>query len=273
MLKISIVTPSFNQGQFIEETINSVLSQDYGDIEYIIIDGGSTDNSVNIIKKYDSRFSYWVSEKDNGQTEAINKGLRRATGDIVAWLNSDDVYEPGTLAAVAKFFSERADVDMLYGDANIIDHDGRFLFHKKALPFDRLMGICIGYGLLITQPAAFWRKSVFEKIGYLDESFDFNMDGEFWSRVAANCRVEHLPQLLALQRYHDQAKTVVNFGQRDVRHRDEMIIEQQRAYAHHPLSRALPYSLFRCLAPCYRIKRVLHRFVLGHYFSRYGQRL
>lgn len=271
-LKITVVTPSYNQGMFLEATILSVLEQNYPNLEYIIIDGGSTDNSVDIIKKYESHLSYWVSENDNGQTEAINKGLMRATGDIVTWLNSDDVYVPGALAAITKFFSERTDVEMVFGDAHIIDQDGRFLFHKKALPFDRLMGICIGFGLLITQPAAFWRRSVFGKVGYLDASFDFDMDGEFWSRVAAHCRVEHLSRLLALQRYHKQAKTVVNFGHRDARHRDEMVIEQQRAYGGYPLSKILPYCLFRRLAPLYRFKRVLHRLVLGHYFFRYGQR-
>lgn len=271
--KISIVTPSYNQGIFLEATISSVLGQNYPNLEYIIIDGGSTDNSVDIIKKYDHQLTYWVSEKDRGQTEAINKGLRRTTGEIVAWINSDDVYEPSTFATVAEFFCDRPDVDMIFGDANIIDHEGHFLFHKKALPFDRLMGICIGFGLLITQPTVFWRRSIFDRVGYLDETFDFDMDGEFWARIAADCRVEHISQRFALQRYHDQAKTVVNFGQRQAKHKNEMVVEQQRAYARHPLSRFLPYPLFQHLAPLYRIRRIVQRLIRGHYFSGYGQRV
>jgi len=273
MYKISIITPSYNQGAFLEATIQSVLSQNYPGLEYIVIDGGSTDNSVDIIKKYERYLTYWVSEKDNGQTEAINKGLRRATGEIVAWINSDDVYTPKTFDAVVHYFETHADVAMVFGDAHIVDHDGHFLFHKKALPFDRLMGICIGCGLLVTQPAVFWRRTVFDAIGYLDESFDYNMDGEFWSRVAARYRIEHIPQLFALQRYHDQAKTVVNFGKRQARHKHEMLLEQQRSYACHPLSRLLPYPLFRYVAPLYRVKRFIQRLIHGHYFSGYGQRV
>src|ERR1051325_2361432 len=124
---ISIVTPSYHQARYIEETIQSVLSQDYPQIEYIIVDGGSTDGSVNIIKKYEDQLAWWTSEKDEGQTDAINKGFARAKGDILAWINSDDTYEPGAVTAAAQYLHEHPDVGMVYGDCNYIDRSGNII--------------------------------------------------------------------------------------------------------------------------------------------------
>ena len=121
---VSIVTPSYNQSRFIEDTIRSVLSQDYPQIEYMIVDGGSTDGSVEIIKRYEDQLAWWVSERDQGQTDAINKGFARATGDILAWLNSDDTYEPGAVSAAVKYLQEHPEVGMVYGDCNYIDENG-----------------------------------------------------------------------------------------------------------------------------------------------------
>ena len=121
---ISIVTPSYNQDRYIEETIRSVLLQDYPQIEYTIVDGGSTDNTVSIIRKYEDQLSWWVSEKDQGQTDAINKGFARAKGDILAWINSDDTYEPGVFTAAVKYFREHPNVGMIYGDCNYINESG-----------------------------------------------------------------------------------------------------------------------------------------------------
>src|SRR5215207_2503335 len=121
---ISIVTPSFNQDRYIEETIRSVLSQDYPSIEYMIVDGASSDETVDIIKKYEDKLAYWVSENDKGQTEAINKGFRHAKGDILAWINSDDTYQPGAVAAVVKYLQDHPDVGMVYGDCNYINESG-----------------------------------------------------------------------------------------------------------------------------------------------------
>jgi len=124
---ISIFTPSYNQAHFLEKTIQSVLSQDYPHIEYLIVDGGSTDDTVNIIKKYEDKLSWWTSEKDGGQTDAINKGLARAKGDIFAWINSDEIYEPGALTAAVKYLQEHPEVGMVYGDCNYINESGRLI--------------------------------------------------------------------------------------------------------------------------------------------------
>ena len=132
--KISIVTPSLNQAKFLEKTIQSVLAQNYSDLEYIIIDGGSTDGSVEIIKKYQDKIAYWVSEKDRGQSHGINKGFALATGDIFAWLNSDDTYMPGALHTVAEYFSKDSDLDFLYGDVNLINEKSIILIISFILP-------------------------------------------------------------------------------------------------------------------------------------------
>ncbi len=141
MTRISIITPSYNQGEFIERTIKSVLNQGYENIEYIIIDGGSSDSTVGLLKKYDEHIAYWVSEPDNGQTEAINKGLMHATGDVLAYLNSDDVLFPGALHFIDACFKKHKDADLIYGDCVIFDQNDRFLHIKREIDFDYSMGV------------------------------------------------------------------------------------------------------------------------------------
>jgi glycosyltransferase involved in cell wall biosynthesis len=271
--KISVVTPSFNHGMYIEETILSVLGQNYPNLEYIIIDGGSTDNSVEIIKKYECHLTHWVSERDKGQTEAINKGFRRCTGDIVAYLNSDDVYEPGVFQLVNDFFCDNPDVKMIYGDAEIIDANGNYLCHRHELPFDRMMGAFIGFGLLIPQPTAFWKRDIFDKVGYFNESYNFGMDSEFWSRVAFDGTIKHIDVLMAKARYHDNSKTVTNFRTRNTQAEEEYILEKRNSHRRCGAIRHLPFSVFTGIGRVYRLKRILHRFVKGHYFRNYKQRI
>jgi len=204
--KISIITPSYNQGQFLEETILSVLNQNYPNLEYIIMDGGSTDNSVEIIKKYEDRLAYWVSKPDKGQTEAINKGFRRSRGDILSWLNSDDLLLPGALSAVAQCFGKHPEAGFVYGDYQMIDQAGRVLFQRLVTEYD--FGVLVYGRSLMTQPATFFRNSVIEQIGHLDERFDFCMDLEFWIRAAVQGIVfQSLRVPLAANRLHGEAKT------------------------------------------------------------------
>jgi len=204
--KISIITPSYNQGQFLEETIRSVLDQDYPNLEYIIIDGGSTDNSVEIIKKYEAHLAYWVREKDRGQTNAINKGFKRATGDILNWLNSDDLLAPRALRAVAAAFDKCPDADFYFGDFKVIDNRGRNMFSRKSPPYH--FATLFWGRQLSNQPAVFFKRSVPEDIGYLDESLNFCMDTEFWIRAARHRKIFHqIKKPLAMARLHGDAKT------------------------------------------------------------------
>jgi glycosyltransferase involved in cell wall biosynthesis len=204
--KISIITPSYNQGQFLEDTILSVLNQSYPNLEYIIIDGGSTDNSIDIIKKYEECLAYWVSETDQGQTHAINKGLKLSTGEILNWINSDDLLTLGSLHIVGKAFTIAPEADFCFGDFSLIDEKGRLIISRKSPPY-RFRTLFYGRQLSC-QPAVFFRRSVLEKIGYLDETFAFCMDLEFWIRAASKgMRFRQTKQLLAKARMHRGAKT------------------------------------------------------------------
>lgn len=203
MTLVSIVTPSFNQAAYLEQTIQSVLGQDYPRLEYIVIDGASTDNSVEIIKKYEDRLAYWISEKDSGQAEAINKGFAMAKGEILAWLNSDDYYLPGTVSAAVRVFQENSDVVLIYGDMLAVDGEGQTInvLRYKQLSLEDLLCFQI-----IGQPSVFFRRAAFEKTGALETTFHFMLDHQLWIRLAQQGRVLHVPRVWSAARYHAQAK-------------------------------------------------------------------
>ncbi|MCE1253928.1 MAG: glycosyltransferase [Anaerolineae bacterium] len=208
MTLVSIITPSYNQARFIETTLRSVLDQEGVDLEYIVIDGGSTDGSAEIIKKFGDRLAYWVSEPDKGQTDAINKGFNRAHGDIIAYLNSDDTYEPGALAEVVRFFKQHPEVGLVYGDANFIDADGKIIgrFPAAQTDYRRLRQ---GY-VHVPQQAAFFRTSLWKQVGPLDPSFYFAMDYDLWVRLAALAPVVYYPRLWANFRLYGDSKTIAS---------------------------------------------------------------
>ena len=202
---VSIITPSYNQGRFIRRTIESVLNQSYPNIEYIVIDGASTDETREVLESYDGRFQ-WVSEPDHGQTNAINKGFARARGDIRAFLNSDDVLDPDAVARVVEYFAANAACDMVYGDAHYIDTEDRITGNYATAPysFERLMFDCC-----ICQPATFWRAAIAQRVGPFDESLDFVMDYDYWLRIdRAGGAIQHLPVVLASSRLYPETKTL-----------------------------------------------------------------
>ncbi len=203
---VSIVTPSFNQARYLEATIQSVLSQNYPRLEYIIVDGGSTDGSVDIIKKYEGQLAWWVSEKDKGQTDALNKGFTRAKGDILAWLNSDDIYEPNAIWSAIKIMQPNPEIGLLYGDANYIDEDGHIIGKFPAAQTD-LKRLREGY-VHIPQQASFFRGNLWREVGPLDPSFYFAMDYDLWTRLAARSQVKYVPQTWANFRLHTAGKTI-----------------------------------------------------------------
>lgn len=204
---VSIVTPSFNQGAFLEATIRSVLDQDYGSIEYIVIDGESTDNSREIIERYSDRLAYWVSEKDRGQTDAINKGFAAAHGSILAWLNSDDTYTPGAIRHAVDFLMDHPEIGLVYGDLNFIDEQERVVGRFAAAQTD-LRRLRRGF-VHIPQPASFFRAEYWKQVGPLDPSFFFAMDYDLWVRLAKVTQLKYLPgKAWANFRLHSGGKTV-----------------------------------------------------------------
>ena len=209
--KISVITPSYNQAEFLERTIRSVVDQQYPNLEYIIIDGGSTDSSMDVIKAYAHKIHYWVSEKDNGQAAAINKGLRIATGEWVAWQNSDDVFYPGSFDAVMEVINENPDADVITGNIKLIDEKDNVIRDiKYARPSYNAM---LAEGMVLTNQAAFWRSNLHKKIGLLDESLDYAFDYEWFLRLIRGRKVVHLNRTLGGYRLHEQTKTNMHANQ------------------------------------------------------------
>ncbi len=209
---VSIITPSFNQGRFLESTIRSVLDLDYPRVEYLVIDGGSSDETTAIIQKYAAHLSYWVSEPDRGQAHAINKGLRRARGDILGWLNSDDLLLPDAVSRAADVFQREPQIDVVYSRLERINQAGERIptptLPKDTLEFSlkELLGECI-----VNQPGAFWRRSIMSRAGLLDESLQYAMDYEYWARLALEgAQFRRLPQVSARFRLSPTSKTVAH---------------------------------------------------------------
>lgn len=203
MTLISIITPSYNQAKYLEQTIQSVLTQADVNIEYILIDGGSNDGSIEIIKKYEDKLAYWISEKDNGQAEAINKGFAKANGEIIAWLNSDDYYLPNTIQNAVKVFDENPEAVLVYGNMLAVDENGKTFntLTYKQLTLEDL--ICFQ---IIGQPAVFFRKSVLQKTNGLNLTFHFLLDHLFWLELAQHGKIVHVNQTWSAARYHAEAK-------------------------------------------------------------------
>ncbi|HEY0509174.1 MAG TPA: glycosyltransferase family 2 protein [Blastococcus sp.] len=208
-VRITVITPSYNQAAFVGETMRSVREQDHPNVEHIVIDGASTDGSLDVIRRYGDHATI-VSEPDRGQTDAINKGLRRASGDVVCWLNSDDYFLPGTLSAVAEYFAAHPDVLWLTGDCAIVDAHGAPIqqpvrLYKRGL---RALPAAFYLGLTnaVTQPSTFWRRSAHEQLGYLDESLDYTMDYDWWLRLNTLSRPARLRRTLTAFRIHEESK-------------------------------------------------------------------
>lgn len=203
--RVSVVTPSFNQGPFLEETLRSVLLQGYPDLEYIVIDGGSRDESPAILRAYQPWLAHWESAPDHGQAAAVNKGLRRATGELIGWLNSDDLYVPGTLAAAASALARAGGPAAVTGDHEEVDAGGAIRGTQYGrVPTQEDLAVCRGY---FSQPATFFARTALDRVGALDESLRYVMDHDLFLRMRGICSFQHLPRVLARVRYHAAAKT------------------------------------------------------------------
>lgn len=207
---LSIVTPTLNQARFIRGTLDSVLGQRYPNLEYLVVDGGSSDGTQEILASYEDRIRWYVEQGVN-QSRAINIGWRETSGKVIAWINSDDYYQPGVFQAVGEYFKQHPDVDMLYGDCDYVGIDGEFLrpYPTREYDFLKLLGDTENF---IPQPAVFLRRSVLDRTGYLDESLDYVQDFDFWLRVGLGHQVAYVPQKFASLRLHPAAKSVASLS-------------------------------------------------------------
>lgn len=210
---ISVITPSYNQAQFLEKTIQSVLSQDYPAIEFIIIDGGSNDGSQDIIQKYDQKLAFWLSEKDRGQAEAVNKGLAKATGKYIGWLNSDDLYLPGTISKAVKLLEVNPNAGLVFGDVQAINETGQItnIMHYGNWTVKDLIQFRI-----IGQPGVFMRKEIVVNCGGLDDSYHFLLDHHLWLRMGLEASMVYSSQIWSAARFHASAKNIsqaASFGE------------------------------------------------------------
>ncbi|MEW5815992.1 MAG: glycosyltransferase family 2 protein [Spirochaetota bacterium] len=215
--RITIVTPSYNQGRFIEETIRSVLLQGYPNLEYIIMDGGSTDNSVEIIKKYQPWLTYWISEKDRGQAHAVNKGWRRATGEILGWLNSDDFYLPGALAKVAEAKALYGARGLIYGDAQVADENSIIRNGVKRMEGYSLIRLLREFTM--PQPAVFVTSGFAAKIGFLNDKHRYALDYDFFLRAWTNDATKgfiYIPRIIAVSREHGNTKSAQSLAKGEI---------------------------------------------------------
>jgi len=246
----SIITPSFNQAKYLQRTIESVLSQDYPNLEYIIIDGGSQDGSLEIIRQYESELVYWESITDKGQTDAINKGFAKATGKYLGWLNSDDIYQPGSVKEAVGFLEAHPEIGLVYGDCSFIDAQDRTIgrFPAAQTDYERLRR---GY-VHIPQQSSFFRRALWEKVGPLDPSFYFAMDYDLWVRLAKEAPLVYMPgHTWASFRLHGDAKTIAA----DDRCWPEMLRVHYREGGHWLSPIVCKYGLRRLVAPLINWRR------------------
>ncbi len=253
--KITIVTCSFNQGKFLEECILSVIKQGYPNLEYIIMDGGSTDNSVDVIRKYEKHLACWVSEPDEGQSDAIAKGFERSTGEVLAWLCSDDLLEEGALIEVGRFFAEHDQVDVVFGDTIFVNAEGSVTRYYKTVPFHRWL--LLNTANYIPQPSTFWRRRIYEKVGGMNRSLHMGLDPDLWLRFSESTRLHHVRRYWSRMRFYPEIKSLTM--------KDQMRAEHRKLEIRYFGERAVPVRLAtRTLA---KIMRIGYRACLGCYWT------
>lgn len=258
---IALVTCSFQQARYLDATIRSVLDQRYEPLEYVIMDGGSRDGSVDIIRRHAPRLAGWVSEKDAGQTDALIKGFARTRGEIMGWLCSDDLLLPGALERVASFFQSHPDVGAFYGDSIWIDQFGGVIRPKREVSFRRFPFLFDHNH--VPQPSMFWRRSLYERVGGLDPQFNLAMDTDLWERFSRAGRIEHRSVYLSCMRYYPEQKTRAL--------KPAARVEDARIRSRSPLGRLK--ALQPVLYPLAKASRVVEKALTGGYVSKIDEEI
>jgi len=254
--KISIVTPSYNQGKFIDRAIKSVIDQGYPDFEHIIVDNCSTDGTLDILKRYPHLS--WVSEPDKGQSDALNKGIRKATGELIGWLNADDLYLPNCFRSVARFFQERLKPDVIYGDYRWVNEKGRLIKLCREVDFDPfvLKYLHVTY---IPSTATFFKRAIFKEGNFLDSSYELANDFELFLRLMLNgYRFTHLRSFLADYRWHPESKSKL-YAKKQIREREKVLFLHDRVMQKIP--RFFQPGIRALFMVAARLKRTLLKFI------------
>jgi len=275
-LKISVITPNYNYGHFIGRTIESVIGQDYVNLEHIVVDDGSTDNSVDVIKKYAEKFPGKVKlirQENKGQAAAINTGIENISGDIIAWINSDDWYCENVFGKIIQEFQKDPRIDIVYGLYYNVDAEGRKRFLYKDVKFSYFMACMVGFGQMMASSTVFWRARLQKKAGYLDESFSYAMDNEYFSRLTKNAAIKRVRFPVAVFRYHPQSKTGIHKTQKVERYSEEMQLVSERAYNNLSISHIVPYKHVGIIRVLFRLYRIFVRTFSGHYIPKIKYRL
>ncbi len=273
-MKITIITPNYNYANYIGKAIESVVNQDYKNIEHIIVDDGSTDNSVEIIKSYIEKYPNKIKlicQKNKGQSNALNNALKEVTGDIICWLNSDDTFCPNIFKKIIQLFEQNPSVFAIFGNINIIDKNDKFIRTNKYLRFKYISAVFNGFGKEIPSNGIFW-KSIQNNFNIcFDEEFDYSMDAEFWSRLLINKKVKKINFVLANFRWHEKAKTIqsknkTNFGY--IKAVEEEYIIMKKSYEKLNISKIIPFNYSKIFYYYYRLRRIFFRGLKGEYFKR-----
>ena len=245
MLTFSIVTPTLNASRFVSEAMDSILSQQYAALEYWVMDGGSTDDTLQILEGYTNRLR-WITWDGLGQSAAINHGWQQTKGEIISWLNADDVLLPGAIARVAAYFESHPEVDIVYGDCDYIDPGGGFIrpYPTRAFSYLNLVRNAFNY---LPQPAVFMRRGVLTRVGLLDESLHYAMDFDYWLRAGLSCNLAHVPDRLAAMRLHPDAKSIAGLP----KFAPELVIAYQKLYNISDLPHAVENVKFRAMSNIY----------------------
>jgi len=256
---ISLVTCSYQQARFLDATIRSVLDQAYPKLQYIVADGGSTDGSLAIIERHASALSWWVSERDRGQSHALIKGFAQATGDICGWLCSDDLLLPGALNAVATFFHENPEIQAAFGDSIWIDIDGNPIRPKREMGFNRF--VFLHDHNYVPQPSMFWRRSLYKKVGGIRPYYSIAMDNDLWERFSAVTAIGHIPKYLSCMRHYSEQKTLAGKWKKRGRREGSLVTKRGSRFARHRCLRPVLHEFARTL-------RIISKCATGSYWAQ-----